>query len=95
MVQNWKKFNQFCDLQNAISSSVSSEGAVDAIVASIDPLFTVLIEDSTSDPTAKGILKFVTTFSFLATTYLLADILPVLARQRQRWLLFKKTSVQD
>ena len=47
---------------------LSFEGAVDAIVASIDPLFTVLIEDSTSDPTAKGILKFVTTFSFLATT---------------------------
>ena len=53
---------------------------MDAIVASIDPLFTDLIEDSTSDPTAKGILKFVTSYSFLATTYLLADILPVLAR---------------
>ena len=55
---------------------LSIEGAVDAIVASIDPLFTVLIEDSTLDPTAKGILKFVTAFSFLAMTYLLADILP-------------------
>jgi hypothetical protein len=64
---------------------LSFEGAVDAIVASIDPLFTVLIEDSTSDPTAKGILKFVTTYSFLATTYLLADILPVLARLSKRF----------
>ena len=64
---------------------LSFEGAVDAIVASTDPLFTVLIEDSISDPTAKGILKFVTTFSFLATTYLLADILPVLARLSKRF----------
>ena len=58
---------------------------MDAIVASVDPLFAVLIEDSTSDPTAKGILKFVTTFSFLATTYLLADILPVIARLSKRF----------
>ena len=64
---------------------LSFEGAVEAIVASIDPLFTVLIEDSTSDPTAKGILKFVTTFSFLATTYLLADILPILAKLSKRF----------
>ena len=52
---------------------------MEAIVASIDPLFTVLIEDSTSDPTAKG---FVT---ILATTYLLADILPILARLNERF----------
>ena len=64
---------------------LSFEGAVDAIVASIDPLFTVLIEDSTSDPTVKGILKFVATYSFLATTYLLADILPILARLSKRF----------
>ena len=59
---------------------LSFEGSVDAIVASLDPLYTLLIEDSSSDPTAKGILDFMVTFSFLATTYLLADILPVLAR---------------
>ena len=53
---------------------------MEAIVASIDPLFTVLIEDSTSDPIAQGILKFVTTFSFLAITHLLADTLSGLAR---------------
>ena len=64
---------------------LSFEGAVDAIVASIDPLIAVLVEDSTSDPTARGILKFVTTFSFLATTYLLADILPVIARLSKRF----------
>ena len=52
---------------------LSFEGAVDAIVVSIDPLFTVLIEDSTSDSISKGILKFVTTFIFLATTYLFTD----------------------
>ena len=46
---------------------------------SLDPLFTLLIENSTSDPTANGILKFMATCSFLAMTYLLADILPVLA----------------
>ena len=56
-----------------------------AIVASLDPLFTVLIEDSSSDPTARGILKFMANFIFLATTYLLADILPVLARLSQRF----------
>ena len=65
---------------------LSFEGAVDAIVASIDPLFTVLIEDSTSYPTAKGIIKFVTTFSFLAMTYLLADILPVLISQAKQMI---------
>ena len=59
---------------------LSFEGSVDAIAASLDPLYTLLIEDSSSDPTAKGILDFMVTFSFLATTYLLADILPVLAR---------------
>ena len=64
---------------------LSFEGAVDAIVASLDPLFTILIEDSSSDPTAKGILKFMATFSFLATTYLLADILPILARLSKRF----------
>ena len=64
---------------------LSFEGSVDAIVASIDPLYTLLIEDSSSDPTAKGILDFMVTFSFLATTYLLADILPVLARLSKRF----------
>ena len=64
---------------------LSFEGAVDAIVASLDPLFTVLIEDSSSDPTARGILKFMANFIFLATTYLLADILPVLARLSKRF----------
>ena len=38
----------------------------------LNPLYTVLIEDSNSDPTAKDILNFMVTFNFLATTYLLA-----------------------
>ena len=50
-----------------------------------DPLFTVLIENSNSDPVAKGILNFLVTFSFLATTYLLADVFPVLARLSKRF----------
>ena len=72
-----------------ISSSISYkvaviEGVISAIVASLDPLYTVLIEDSNVDPTAKGItLKFMVTFSYIATTNLLADILPVLARLRR------------
>ena len=60
------------------------EGAIDAIVSSLDPLYTVLIEDSNLDPTAKSILNFMVAFNFLATTYLLADVLPVLARL-SRW----------
>ena len=56
------------------------------MLSSLDPLYTVLIEDSSSDPTAKGILNFMVTFSFLATTYmyLLADVLPVLGKQRSQ-----------
>ena len=79
-----------------ISSSISYkvaviEGVISAIVASLDQLYTVLIENSNVDPTAKGItLKFMVTFSYLATTNLLADILPVLARLRRR---FQKAQV--
>ena len=76
---------------------LSFEGSVDAIVASLDPLYTLLIEDSSSDPTAKGILDFMVTFSFLATTYLLADILPVLARLSKRFQRYQVdfTTVTD
>ena len=76
---------------------LSFEGSVSAIIASLDPLYTVLIEDSGSDPTAKGILRFISTFSFLATTYLLADILPVLARLSKRFQrsLVDFTAVSD
>ena len=64
---------------------LSFEGAIDAIVASLDPLYSVLIEESSSDPTACGILNFMVTFKFLATTYLFADVLPVLARLSKRF----------
>lgn len=64
---------------------LSFDGAIDAIIVSLDPLFTTLIENSASDPTANGILKFMATFSFLSMTYLLADILPVLARLSKRF----------
>ena len=71
---------------------LSLVGAITAIVASLDPLYTVLIayEDSSVDPNAKGILKFMVTFSFLTTTYLLADILPVLAQLSRQ---FQKAQV--
>ena len=39
-----------------------------------------LISDSATDPTAKRILTFVTTFQFLASTHLLSDVLPTLTR---------------
>ena len=58
---------------------------MNAIIASPDPLFTVLREDSDSDPTAKGILTFITTSKFLASTYLLADTLSVLANLSRRF----------
>ena len=73
---------------------LSFEGSISAIIASLDPLYTVLIEESSLDPTAKGIIS---TFSFLATTYLLADILPVLARLSKRFQrsLVDFTTVSD
>ena len=59
---------------------LSFEGAVEAILANIDPLIAALISDSESDPTAKGILSFISTFQFLATTHFLADVLVLLSR---------------
>lgn len=37
-----------------------------------------LISDSQTDPTAKEILTFITTFQFLASTHFLCDVLPTL-----------------
>ena len=59
---------------------LSFDGAVQAVLNNLEPLISALISDSSTDPTAKGILVFITTFLFLATTHLLADILPLLAR---------------
>ena len=59
---------------------LSFDGAVQAVLTNLDPLLSALISDSSSDPTAKGILTFITTFLFLATTHLLADVLLILAR---------------
>ena len=58
---------------------LSFEGTVEAILANIDPLIAALISDSESDPTAKGILSFISTFQFLATTPFLADVLVLLS----------------
>ena len=59
---------------------LSFEGAVEAILDNLDPLMAALISDSESDPTAKGLLTFISTFRFLATTHFLADVLAVLSR---------------
>ena len=53
---------------------------MEAILANVDPLMAALISDGESDPTAKGILTFISTFQFLATTHFLADVLAVLSR---------------
>lgn len=58
------------------------EGAVDAIAASLEPLYA---EECSSDPTAGGILKFMESFKFVATTFLLADVFPVLAQLDKRF----------
>jgi hypothetical protein len=55
---------------------LSFEGAIDAIVASLQPLFAILIEECSSDATASGIPKLMEFFKFLETTLLLTDILP-------------------
>ena len=69
---------------------LSFNGAVQAILSNYDPLVSALIGDGQSDPIANGILKFITTFLFLATTHLLADILPALSRLSK---LFQKQCV--
>ena len=38
-----------------------------------------LISDSESDPTARGLLTFISTLQFLATTHFLADVFAVLS----------------
>ena len=55
---------------------------MEAILANLDPLMAALISDSESDHTAtcKGLLTFISTFQFLATTHFLADVLAVLSR---------------
>lgn len=64
---------------------LSLDRAVQAILDNLDPLISALISDSDNDPTAKGILKFITTFQFLATTHFLADALPVLSQLSKRF----------
>ena len=72
-----KKKNPFMLSTHCIA--LSFEGAVEAILANTDPLIAALISDSESDPTAKGILSFISTFQFLATTPFLADVLVLLS----------------
>ena len=57
------------------TGDLSFDGAVQA---NIEALISALISDSTTDPTAKGIFTFITTFEFLASTHLLCDVLPIL-----------------
>ena len=61
---------------------LSFDGAVQAILTNLEALISALISDSTSDPTAKGILTFITTYQFLASTHLLCDALPTLTPLR-------------
>ena len=53
---------------------------MEAILANIDPLIAALISDSESNPTAKAILSFISTFQFLATIHSLDDVLVLLSR---------------
>ena len=59
---------------------LSFDGAVQAILANLNALITELIADGESEPAAKGILRFITTFSFMAVTHFLSDVLPILSR---------------
>jgi hypothetical protein len=59
---------------------LSFDGTVQAILSNYDSLVSALISDAESDPIAKGVLKFITTYLFLASTHLLADVLPTLSR---------------
>ena len=59
---------------------LSFDGAVQAILTNLEALISALISDSATDPTAKGILTFITTFQFLASTHLLCDVQPTLTR---------------
>lgn len=64
---------------------LSFDGAVEALLVNLECLISALISDCDTDPTARGILTFVTTFKFLATTHLLADVLPVISRLSKRF----------
>ena len=68
----------------------SFDGAVQAILFNYDPLVSALIGDAQSDPIAKGVLKFITTYLFVASTHLLSDVLPTLSRLSK---LFQKQCV--
>ena len=59
---------------------LSFDGPIDAILANLDPLISALIGDSDPDQSAKGLLKFISNFSFLVTTHFLCDVLPLLSR---------------
>ena len=60
---------------------------VQYILSNYDPLVSALIGDGQSNPIANDILKFITTYLFVATTHFLADVLPTLSGLRK---LFQK-----
>lgn len=64
---------------------LSFDGAIDAIVVSLDPLFITLIKNSALDPTTNGFLNLWPHLAFYRCFYLLLDILPVLARLSKRF----------
>jgi hypothetical protein len=51
---------------------LSFDGTVQAILANLNALITELIADGESEQAAKGILRFITTFSFIAVTHFLS-----------------------
>ena len=56
---------------------LSFDGTVQAIIANVNALVSALIVDGESEPAAKGIHHFITTY-FLFVTHFLSNVLPIL-----------------
>ena len=69
---------------------LSVSGAVEAVIANLRPLYLALASDRDSgDSVARGLLKGISTYKFLATLYLLGDVMPHLTSLS---LQFQKSS---
>ena len=72
-----RKFKEVFDVR-----WLSFQGAVDAVLHNIEPLVHALNEDKQQpgNAAAQGLLKYITTFDFLATTHMMADVLGHIGR---------------
>ena len=72
-----RKFKEVFDVR-----WLSFQGAVEAVLYNLEPLFHALNEDKQQpgNAAAQGLLKYIMTFDFLATTHMMADVLGHIGR---------------